>query len=197
MTAAAATASDIATRTDAQPRFQGATLPEIAGPPLAERLDHLATAQTTIDSTLSMLSPDDARRSDWSNRLDRLVSTAFSDDEVDAEIELLLDDAEVIRGGVVPPVPFTFTLAGREGDINLRIGNRLGEPITVVVRASSPRLTFSDGDGLAVAIPEYLNFNMACVLDKFFDKHCAIGEILLAEPAYRVIRLFQLGPILA
>ena len=60
-----------------------------------------------------------------------------------AEIQ---SEADAIRGSVVPPAPFSFTLTGRSGDIELQLGNTSDDPLTVILRASSPKLSFPGVD---------------------------------------------------
>ena len=54
---------------------------------------------------------------------------------------------------MVAPEPFTFTLTGREGDIDIRVGNELDEPLNVIVRLNSPRLEFPEGDVAVTLAP--------------------------------------------
>ncbi len=51
-------------------------------------------------------------------------------------------EADAIRGSVTPPDPFTFTLTGRSGDIEIQLANTSRDPLTVILRASSPKLSF-------------------------------------------------------
>ena len=140
-------ASVLASVTDTQPRFESAALPETAGPSLGERLDRIALVQADLDDTASLLPEDDERPAQWSRLLDSFVSTAFGDDAVFAQLDDLSAQAARIRSGVVPPDPFTFTLTGRDEQlIGINIENTLDEPLNVVLRLSSPRLSFPDGD---------------------------------------------------
>lgn len=128
-------------------------LPDVAGPPLAARLSRIGEVRDELEPVASMLPTGDSRSAEWTTKLDSFVSTAFADDRVDAELDRLLAEAQVIRDGVVAPEPFTFTLTGREGNINIRIGNELSEPLEVVVRLRSPRLEFPDGDKTVTLAP--------------------------------------------
>lgn len=121
-------------------------LPDVAGPSLEPRLQRLNDVSDQLAPVASMLPDGDPRPSEWAQRLDSFVSTAFDEESVDAELEQLVAEAQAIRAGVVAPEPFTFTLTGREGSIDIRIGNELDEPVDVVVRLTSPRLDFPDGD---------------------------------------------------
>jgi hypothetical protein len=109
---------------------------------------------TTLQAAAAVLPADDPRPATWLRRLDSFVSTAFDDDMVNAELAELESEAGVLLAGVIAPEPFTFTLTGRSGDIDIRIGNRLDEPLNVVVRLSSPRLEFPDGDVAVTLAPD-------------------------------------------
>lgn len=141
-----ASPSALASITDTQDRPDGAALPDTAGPSLETRLDRITQVEADLADTASML-VDDERPAQWARRLDSFVSTAFSDADVNAQLDELVADAARIRNGVVPPEPFTFTLTGREEQrINLGVGNTLAEPVRVLLRLTSPRLLFPDGD---------------------------------------------------
>ena len=141
------TASDLASVTDAQERPEGSALPETAGPSLEERLDRIEIVGADLADTASLLPDDDERPAMWARQLDSFVSTAFSDETVGAQLDELSDEARRLRSGVVAPEPFTFTLTGREEQpINISVANTLDEPLSVLLRLSSPRLAFPDGD---------------------------------------------------
>jgi hypothetical protein len=120
--------------------------PEAAGPSLAERLERIALTQLGLESVASMLPDDDERPSRWNRELDSFVSTAYEDQQVDAAIDGIVAEADAIRSGIVPPEPISFTLTGNDGEIDLRIGNTRDEPLQVLLRLDSPRLTFPAGD---------------------------------------------------
>ncbi len=121
-------------------------LPAEAGPSLVERVQLLDGAALSILSTASMLADDDERRAEWTERIDALLSTDVTDAQAEADVESLRAELDAIKGSVVPPEPFTFTLTGRTGDIELQLGNRSDEPLDVVVRLSSPKVEFPEGD---------------------------------------------------
>ena len=129
-------------------------LPDVAGPSLDARLARIGEVAASLQVAASMLEPDDPRPADWIRSLDSFVSTAFDDAAVEAELQELLDEADRLRGGVSGPEPFTFTLTGREGDIDIRVTNELDEALNVVVRLSSPRLEFPDGDVTVTLRPD-------------------------------------------
>jgi len=143
-------ASTLIGSTDVQQDDNGrpvtAQLPEVAGPSLLERIALIdATAQTMV-SAASMLPADDPRPPEWANELDALISTGYSDAEVEAAVADLVAEADELTGAVQLPAPFTFTLTGRKGTIEIRIGNTADEPLGVVLRLESTKLSFPDGD---------------------------------------------------
>jgi hypothetical protein len=129
-------------------------LPPQAGPSLDARVDRLDGAGLAMVSAGSMLPENDPRRADWANEIDSLISTAYSDDEVEEQVDELLAEADRLKGAVVPPEPFTFTLTGRTGEIELPIGNELDEPLRVVLHLDSPKLVFPNGDTEVLLEPE-------------------------------------------
>ncbi len=120
-------------------------LPEVAGPSLTERIDVIDSTTLAMASAASMLSPEDARPAAWNVELDALISTSFSDAEVEAATAELLAEANAIKESVVLPEPFTFTLTGRTGSIDLAIGNTSDEPLTVTVGLDSTKVEFPEG----------------------------------------------------
>jgi hypothetical protein len=120
-------------------------LPEVAGPSLSRRIETIDSTTLTMASAASMLPADDVRPASWTNELDALISTGYSDAQVEAATADLLAEAEAIKGSVVLPEPFTFTLTGRTGSIDLAIGNTSDEPLTVNVGLDSTKVEFPDG----------------------------------------------------
>jgi uncharacterized protein YfaS (alpha-2-macroglobulin family) len=93
-----------------------------------------------------MLQPDDERVARWQTELETLISTGYSDEEVEAVTTTLLGEADAIRSAVTLPDPFTFTLTGRRGTIEVRLGNTSTDPLTVDLRLESPKVRFPEGD---------------------------------------------------
>jgi hypothetical protein len=100
-----------------------------------------------------MLPEDDPRITQWQTELDTLISTGYSDAEVEAVTADLLGEADAIRDAVVLPEPFTFTLTGRSGTIEVRIGNTSPGPLTVDLRLESPKVLFPEGDQTVMLRP--------------------------------------------
>ena len=121
-------------------------LPEVAGPSLVARVELIDATALELASAASMLPPDDPRPAEWAAELDGLISTGYSDAEVEAATSELSAEAEALKQAVTLPEPFTFTLTGRRGTIEIRIGNTLDEPLDVVVALDASKITFPDGD---------------------------------------------------
>jgi hypothetical protein len=121
-------------------------LPDIAGPSLAERVELIDTTAVRMAGAASMLPPDDPRATEWANELDGLISTAYSDADVEATTASLVAEAEALERSVVLPEPFTFTLTGRNGTIEVRLANNGDEPLNVVMQLDSSKVAFPDGD---------------------------------------------------
>jgi hypothetical protein len=139
-------ASSLIGLTDTAPADEPVTLPEVAGPPLVDRVALLDATALSLASAASMLPPDDERTEGWQQELDTLISTGYSDAEVEAVTTALLDEADAIRDAVTLPDPFTFTLTGRSGTIEVRLGNTSTDPLTVDLRLESPKVVFPEGN---------------------------------------------------
>jgi hypothetical protein len=128
-------------------------LPDVAGPSIETRVQMLNGTKLVIANASSMLSPDDPRPPEWTARIDELVASGYPDAYVEAESAAIRREAEELLGAIVAPEPFTFTLTGKSGDIEMRIGNLADEPLAVKLRMSSPKLTFPSGDQLVELRP--------------------------------------------
>lgn len=121
-------------------------LPEVAGPSLTARLELLDRTGLQLASAASMLPDDDPRPDEWSVQLESLISTGYSDAVVEAVTTDLVAEADTFKNAVELPEPFTFTLTGRSGTIEIRIANTLDEQLDVVVGLDSSKITFPEGD---------------------------------------------------
>ncbi len=121
-------------------------LPEVAGPPLDARIELLDRTALELASAASMLPADDPRPTEWSTQLDALISTGYTDAQVDTAAAALVAEADALEQAVVLPEPFTFTLTGRGGTIEVRIRNTIDEQLDVVVALDSSKITFPEGE---------------------------------------------------
>ena len=65
----------------------------------------------------------------------------------------LVAEADALTQAVELPEPFTFTLTGRSGTIEVRLGNTSDERLDVVVALESGKITFPDGDQRVTLLP--------------------------------------------
>jgi hypothetical protein len=122
------------------------TLPATAGRDLSARVALLDGVGLETAGTASMLPEDDPRPAQWAAKLDGLISTSYSDAEVTAATHDIQAATAAIRAGVELPNPFTFTMTGRSGDIELRVRNNTDEALKVVLRLDSSKFTFPGAD---------------------------------------------------
>ncbi len=183
-----APASALASVTDRQDQPPGAALPETAGPSLEARLDRIALVEADLADTATMLADDDPRPAQWTRQLDSFVSTAFGDAAVQMQLDVLVTEAAALRNSVVAPEPFTFTLTGREAQqIDVRVGNTLDEPLNVILRLSSPRLDFPDGDIAVTLDPLDTTVVDVAVKARSNGTSPVTVEILTPSPAERAL----------
>ena len=180
-------------------------LPTIAGPSLETRIRLLDDTSLALASAASMLDNDDPRLGEWTAELDAMVSTSYTDDDVNQRVDALLREATRLTTAVVPPEPFTFTLTGRSGEIELPFGNRLGEPVRVLIRLSSPKIVFPEGDievvldpgvetRIVVPVESRANGTSAVEVEMFTPLGEPIGETVRLTS--RVNALTGLGQVL-
>lgn len=120
-------------------------LPSTAGIDLtarAERIDLLRVAAVSAGS----MSTDGTRLTQWQERLDASFSTALDDAAADAALDRVGAEVEAVFSSVQLPEPFTFTLTGRRSNVRVNVRNDAEEERVVVVRATSSKLRFPDGD---------------------------------------------------
>ena len=123
-----------------------AALPDDGWPSLTQRVELIDATAVRMAGVASMLPPDDPRSAEWANELDGLISTGYSDTEVEAATRSLIAEAEALEKSVGLPEPFTFTLTGRNGTIEIRLANTGDEPLNVVMQLESSKVAFPEGD---------------------------------------------------
>lgn len=201
-------ASTLTGLTDTQQDASGAVtvqLPEIAGPSLTERITLIDATAITMASAASMLPADDPRPAAWTAELDGLISTSYTDADVVEATAALTAEADRLRDAVVLPEPFTFTLTGREGTVETRLGNLSDVPLTVVLHPESAKVAFPDGDQTvtlrprdetAVIVPIEARSNGTSSID--LSVSTPAGEVIDAPVTLtaRVTALTGLGQVL-
>lgn len=105
----------------------------------------LGVTRSEMDSTGSMLPSGDPRPQDWQALSEIAPSLDLDSAGRAAYLDTIVSEAAAVRGSVSGPPRNTFTLGGRSGEITLSLRNDSDVPLTVVVRLSSPKLLFPDG----------------------------------------------------
>ncbi len=113
---------------------------------ISTRLATLAALSTRAGTVGGMLVADGGRAARWNETIDVLTSTALTDAEVNATAASLTGEFDAIAGAVSPRPAYAFTLGGRRTTIRIRLENTGAEPLRVLVRMSSTKLTFPAGD---------------------------------------------------
>jgi hypothetical protein len=121
-------------------------LPAVAGPDLGERVRRVTLTRLAAASAASMLTGDHTQLDAWNASLDALLSTRVSDGTADAELARVSAEARAMYNAVEAPRPFTFTLTGRRSTLRINLRNSGTRDLHVIVRPSSPKLRFPDGD---------------------------------------------------
>ena len=125
-------------------------LPSIS---LSSRVERIAGVRASVDDVASMLPANDPRAAEWSTRLDVALSTGLTSAEANARVNAVQSEVTAIRANVLPPESFSFTIAGREVDIPVRVENTGDTPLRVVVRLDAERLSFASEGIEAVLQP--------------------------------------------
>lgn len=113
---------------------------------LSPRLVTLGALSTRATTVAGMLVTDGGRPARWNETIDVLTSTALTDSEVNTTATSLSAELDAIIGAVSPRPAYAFTLSGRRTTIRIRLENSSAEPLRVLVRMSSTKLTFPKGD---------------------------------------------------
>ncbi len=132
---------------------ESVSLPATAGPDLSGRVQRVNVARLTATGAASMLT-DGSQLTAWLGRLDGLLSTGVSDADADAEVARIDAEIAALYADVEAPNPSTFTLTGRSSTLRLNIRNNGPRELRVVVRPSSPKLRFPEGDVPVVLGPD-------------------------------------------
>jgi hypothetical protein len=98
-------------------------------------------------STSSMMPNDDPRIAEWTRLIDVLPTSGLTDEQADGiAVELRAQYDEILNSVQVPPKGFSFNLTDTSGTVPITLRNNADIPLTVVVRLSSSKLLFPDGD---------------------------------------------------
>jgi Family of unknown function (DUF6049) len=132
---------------------RGSAVVQLSGTPTVElesRLVEMLGLTTDSTAVASMLPADDARPGQWERSIALMPSTGLTGTQVAGMAEAIRAEQTAVRDAVEVPEPFTFTLTGRRSTIRLNFQNTSSTPLTVLVRMSSPKLAFPEGEQLVV-----------------------------------------------
>lgn len=122
------------------------TLPETAGTDVTARFELIDDVALRIFAHASMLPENDPEAASWGVVLDALPSTAVSDSRAELMVAQLDEEFAAVRGCVVAPEPFSFTLTGKNNTIQFKLTNLCDKDLRIRVRLNSAKLEFPDGD---------------------------------------------------
>ena len=120
-------------------------LPATAGVDLTSRAERIDLMRVAAVSAASMTT-DGTRAAQWQQRLDAAFSTALDAAAADVAIDEVATEVDAVLASVQLPEPFTFTLTGRRSELRVNVRNSSEDQRVVIVRATSSRLRFPDGD---------------------------------------------------
>src|SRR5690606_6296820 len=101
---------------------------------LAPRVQESNVEVLRLADVRSMLPDDDPRLDTWSEQLRLSLTTGIDDDTATELIGSVRDDLLAVRGAVVAPDPFQFTIGGNTARLPITITNTGDTPLDVVVR---------------------------------------------------------------
>lgn len=114
-------------------------LPPSAGIGLAARLARVEAVRDDASDAAQML-VESNQAAAWTAELDRVMSTAVDDATAFEHLAETEAEIDAVRGAIVPPEPFTFTITGTRSTLPLTIRNTGTEPLLVRVRVRSSKI---------------------------------------------------------
>lgn len=153
----AATLDELSVRTDRLTEngdLVVVSLPATVGGSLADRLAPVADIENEAAATASMLPAADARRAAWAKAFEQLPTSALTDAQVVEILNDLQTEFATIRSAVELPQGFSFTLTGRRTTVPVKLHNTSDVPLTVLVRMTSTKLLFPEGDEIVTLPPQ-------------------------------------------
>ncbi|MFM2070216.1 MAG: hypothetical protein RLZZ623_479 [Actinomycetota bacterium] len=124
------------------------SLPATTDVDLVPRFTLIDQVAESIFAYASIVPDNDPRVARWGTVLDALPSTVVSDADAQLMASQLDKEFTDIRGCVVAPAPFSFTLTGRNNTFQFKMQNRCTTDVRVRLRLNSAKLAFPDGDQL-------------------------------------------------
>lgn len=121
------------------------SLPQQATTDISSRVTLATALRNEADDVAAMLPADATGPAEWNRLSDRLVTSAMTDDQATRLATEIRAELASIRGAVVLPDAFSFTLTGRRSTVRVKLENTGVEPLAVQVRLISSKLLFPDG----------------------------------------------------
>ena len=125
---------------------------QVAGS-ITDRIAVVDDLSARVASTGSMLPADDERLDRWQELIDRLPTSALTDQQVRGQSNDMIEELDEIRAAVTVPESFSFALTGRTTTVPIKLYNNSETPLTVRVHMSSSKLIFPNGDLIEVLPP--------------------------------------------
>lgn len=127
-------------------------LPDAVDGSIDARVATVAQLNEATFATGSMLPADDPRLGSWRTTIDRLPTSALTDEQVDGVAAGIYNELAAIRAAIEVPTRFSFTLTGRTTTVPIRLYNNGDVPLSVRVHMDSSKLKFPGGD-VSVVVP--------------------------------------------
>ena len=120
---------------------------------LSPRVTAVDASRFRIADVETMLPAGDPRPPAWDASLRTTLTTGIGDAGATAIIASVDNDVDDIRGSVVPPDPFSFTVGGREATIPVRVTNTSSTQLSVEMHFESDKLRFPTNDIPVILLP--------------------------------------------
>ncbi len=161
-------------------------LPDSTDATISNRMQLAGSLAQEAANTGSMLAEAAARPAEWSRLIDRLPTSALTDEQADTIAGGLRGEFAAIRNAIELPVGFSFTLTGRTSDLRIKIGNTSSEALDVQVRLVSPKLLFPEGPKTVTLQPGEATEVMVRVEARSNGKHAVSLEVYTPDGGMRL-----------
>jgi hypothetical protein len=194
--------SQITGRTDTQLRDGQeleAFLPAGTGASVQGRIDLKNQLLAETVSTSSMLDASDPLIPQWNTQINSLPSSAVSDANAAALKASLEAQFAAIRGAIVPPSRFDFTLTGRSGTVRLKFGNTSDKTLHIKFRIGGSGKIDSPDQSLDLPPNETLEVGVSLRAKSngrfpvFLDVLTPHGERLVPQPVRLTVTVTALS----
>ena len=127
-----------------------AELPVSTSTPATRLPEQIVTAVSLINGFSSLLPTGDERPAMWRRLLDVLPDASLTDERRQVYIDVIASSTSAIATAVSPPASTTFTLGGRQSSVRLTLRNDNETDLSVLVRLTSSKLTFPQGEQVVI-----------------------------------------------